>query len=144
MLVLAGLMLVAAAVVGVVGWQAHSTASDDRDAATRAVRTRHALLERQRRVEQATHSLDMLMDAAPAKLGALGTALDDTAHAENEFVDRVNHGADLHNQGDIAGSTSVYQGDAATALAAFSQQNDKLQQALQDARTALTQLQGAL
>src|SRR5690349_19082240 len=136
MLVAAGLLLVGGAVFAVLAFQAQSTASNERDVAAAAVHRRTQLAADRRVVTREAKRVE--------KFTALGHAMDDLATAQDHFVEVVNHGADLYNQGDDAGATAVYRTDAVQALDNLEAKHAAAVQALHDAVDSITQLEEAV
>jgi hypothetical protein len=139
--VIAGLLLVGAATFAVIGFQASSEASDQRDAAATATHERHELTGRAHAVEHQYTHVKQVVEAMPGRFTTLGRTVGDLADAQNHFVDVTNHGADLYNQNDVAGALSVYRGDAVAALDDMTAKHDAATRALKDAQAALQQLQ---
>ena len=140
-LVVTGVMIAAAFVLGAVGSQARSTTSDER-AHARVATERRQTLEQQRLVaDRDREEVERAMRAMPQAFDALGVALDDNAVAHDHFVDVVNHGVDLYNVGDEDGARALYQGEATAALADVAQRTAEVQQAWKDVQAALGALE---
>jgi hypothetical protein len=141
MLAVTGLMIAATFVLGAVGSQARSKASEDR-AHERAATHSRRTLEHQRLVaDRDGAEVESALRAMPEKFGALGVAMDDNAAAQEHFSDVVNHGADLYNAGDLDGAKALYQGEATAALADVAHRTAEVQQAWQDVQAALGALE---
>jgi hypothetical protein len=141
MVVIAGLLLVGAAVFAVTGFQASSEASDQRDAAATATHERREVTRRAHAVAHQYTKVKQVVEALPERVTTLERTIGELADAQNHFVDVTNHGVELYNQEDLAGALNVYRGDAVTALGDMTTKQDAATRALQDAQAALQQLQ---
>ncbi len=144
MLVVAGLLLVGAVVFAVVGFQAQSKASDERDRTTAAVARRHTLSRQEQSFDADRRELEQQLVALPDKYDAIGTSFDSLAASHNAYIDILSRSVDLYNDGDTPGSVAVLQGEGATALSDLMTKKTEAQQAVQTAEEALHQIQEAL
>ena len=144
MLVVAGLLLIAAVVFGVLGFQAQSKASDERDQAAVAARHRHALAVSERGYDDDRDQLEEDVFALPKEYEAVGTSLGDMVDAHNHYIDVATNAAELYNSGDTGGAVAVLQGDGTTAIDDLNAKRTATQQAVQHAEDALRELQEGL
>jgi hypothetical protein len=84
------------------------------------------------------------MAALPDKLDAIGTEMEEAATAQNHFIEVANRAAELHNEGNEAGATALFQTDAAGALADVERESAEAQRAVEAARSALQALEEVL
>src|SRR5215210_5961062 len=110
MLVVGGVMITAAFLLGAIGSEARSKTSDERGDARVATESRQALVHRGVVADRAREDVERAMSALPRAFDALAGALDDNAVAHGHFVDVVDRGADLYNAGDENGARALYQG----------------------------------
>ena len=137
MLVLAGLLVIAAAVFIAVALQADSAASDDRHATTRAQAREHTLEAQHQNFVRTAN--DLVTDVATARGYLFGArdAASGWGKAQTNFSDTYNRGAMLHNQGDAAGGSAVFTGDVTSAGADMDQKIAALQQEIEQADAAI-------
>jgi hypothetical protein len=141
MLVVTGLVIAAAFVLGAVGSQARSRGTDERAHARVATESRRALEHRRLVADGDRREVERAMSAVPEKFVAVGLALDDNAAAQERFIDVANRGADLYNAGYEDGARALYQGEATAALADIAQRVADVQQAWQDVQAAIGSLE---
>ncbi len=140
----AGLLVVVAIVFGVLGFQAQSAATDERDQAAAATRLRRASAVREREFDDEREQLDDDVRALPDKYDAVGGSYVDLIDAHNHYIDIANHAADLYNGGDAAGAIGLFQHDGAAAINDVNAKRTATQQAVQAAEDALHHLQEGL
>ena len=138
---LTGLVITVAFVLGAVGSQARAKASDERADARVATHSRRALEHRRLVADRDRAETERAMSAVPQKFETLGAAMAANEVAEDHFTDVVNHGADLYNRGDVDGARALYQGEATAAIADVAQRTAEVQQAWQDVQAALGALE---
>ena len=145
MLVVAGLLIVGAAVFAVVGFQAQSKASDERDRTTAAVARRHTLASQEQGFDADLRDLEQKLLGLPDTYDAAASAFDGLADSHDAYVDLLLQSAELYNDGDTPGSVALLQGDGAAALADLMAKKTETQQTVQTAEDALHQiLEGAV
>jgi hypothetical protein len=144
MVIGAGLLLVAAVVFGVLGFRAQSEASAQRDQAKTAVAHRRVLSASAHRVDNDRAELESQMDALPGKYDAIGSAENDLVDSRDKYIDIANQAVELFNNGDVAGSVAVLQGNGAAALDDLNAKKTAAQQAVQNAEDALHQVEEGL
>ncbi len=144
MVVIAGLLLIGAVVFGVLGMQAQSQASDQRDRAVAASKARHASAHQQQSLEADRDDLEQQVRALPDKYGAIGTAYTNLGDSYSRYLDLMNRSVDLYNVGDTPGSVAVLTGDGTTALSELTTKQTEAQQAVQAAEDTLHQIQEGL
>jgi hypothetical protein len=142
MLVVGGLLIVAAIPVAIVGFNARSEASDERAKAIAARHARPPLEARRHSLDQQRVDLQLSVLAMPNKVQVLGTAAGDLAAAQRQFTEVANHTA-ADNTGDIAGAANVFRNRRCERARRADAEGPAAQQALQDAHAALQKLQDA-
>ncbi len=144
MLVVAGLLLIAAVVFGVLGFQAQSEASDQRDQAAAAIHHRRELADQQQTIEDERDALKDRVLSLPDKYYGIDDQFAALIDVHNHYVDVLNDAIDRHNSGDISGATAVLSGDGASAIADMTAKKTATQQAVQAAQDALHEVQEGL
>lgn len=140
-LVVTGVMIAAAFVLGAVGSQARSTTSDEQAHARVATKSRQTLEHRHRAADRDRAEVERAVSAMPQQFEALAAALNANAVTHDHFIDVVNRGADRYNAGDEDGARALYQGEAAAALADVAQRTAAVQRAWDDVQAALGALE---
>jgi hypothetical protein len=143
-LVAAAFVFVGAAVFGVLGFQAKSDASDQRDRAAAATVARRTSLAREHRLDTDRQRLEDDMTALPAKYDAIDTSIGQLVDAHNAYIDVEDKSTNLYNSGDTAGAVSTLQSEGPSLIAALDAKQTASQQAVQAAEDALHQVQEEL
>lgn len=144
MVVVAGVLVIAAVAFVVIGMQADSAAQDDRHRAAQLHVHQRALESDRRAAQVAAGSMDTETFHAQSQLQDVDKAVGGFAAAQNHFVDAFNRSASLHNQGDQAGADALLNGDVAAGVAEMDTKNAELQQQLQEAEAAVQRAAEAL
>ena len=144
MLVGCGLLLIAAMVLGVLGFVAQSDASGQRHQTATATAGRRLQAALERSLDASRSHLDAQMAALPDKYVAISTAESDLVDAHNNYIDIANRAVTLYDGGDTAGAAALLQGDGVTALADVNAKRTAEQQAMQAAEDALNKVQEGL
>ena len=144
MFAVAGLLVIAAVVFGVLGMQAQSEASDQRDQAAAATKHRHDLADQQQALDAQRKDLEDKVAALPGRYDNVGSAFAALGDAHNHYVDLLTQSVDLYNAGDTPGSVGVLTNDGASAIADLKTKKAATQQAVQDAEDALHRIEEGL
>jgi hypothetical protein len=137
------LMLAVAAGMLVIGVTARSDASDDHGRADAASAGRDRTAAEQAKVDGRRRALRTLTDAVPSRVGELEAALTAVVTAQNHYIDVVNTASNQSMAGDGVGAAATLRAQGQTALEGLTARNADVQQALQQARDALAQLEAA-
>jgi uncharacterized protein HemX len=144
MVVAAALLLMGAVVFGVLGLQAQSEASDQRDQAVAAMHRRHELADQQDQLDGERSDLQDQMLTLPDKYFEIQDQYTALFDAHDHYVDVLGDAIDRHNSGDIDGATAVLSGDGAATIADLSAKKTATQQAVQTAQDALHKIEEKL
>ena len=144
MLVVSGLLLAGAVLFGVLGMQAQSEATDERDAAAVAISHRNDAAEQEQSIDAERTQLEDKLVALPDKYDAVATAENELVDAHNRYIDIANRSVDLYNNGDTGGSVAVLQNEGAGALGELNTKKDAEATVLQAAEDALHEIQEGL
>jgi len=144
MFAVAALLLIAAVVFTVLGMQAQSDASDQRDRAALATKHRHDLADQQQALDAERSDLEDKVTALPDRYDAVGNAFAGLGDAHDHYVDLLTQSVDLYNAGDTPGSVAVLTNDGAGAIEDLKAKKAATQQAVQDAEDALHRIEERL
>jgi hypothetical protein len=140
----AGVLVVVAIVFGVLGFQAQSKASDERDQAAAAMRHRHALVAQEKALEHDRQKLEDDVLALPDKYDDVANSYRALGDAHDHYTDVSNRAVDIHNAGDVAGAVALLQGEGTEAINDMNAKRTAAQQALQSAEDAVDDIQEGL
>lgn len=144
MFVAAGLLLVVAIAFGVMGLQAQSKATDERDQAATANRHRQTSATQEHSLADDRKQLEDELRALPDKYAAIETSYTALYDAHDHYIDISNRAADIYNSGDTAGTVALLQGEGTAALNDMNAKRDAAKQAVQAAEDAVKKIEEGL
>jgi hypothetical protein len=144
MFVTAGLLLAAAIAFGVMGFQAQSKASDERDQADAAAQHRHASAAQEQAFRDDRQQLEDDLRALPDKYTAIESTYSELYDAHDRYIEISNRSVVIYNSGDTAGTVALLQGEGTAALNEMNAKRDAAKQAVQAAEDAVAKIEEGL
>jgi hypothetical protein len=140
MVVLAGVLVLAAVPLVGLGVSARSHVSRVEDATARAREARAPLLLRRSELLRERDEVGKLVAAVPDAVVTIGSASRDVLDAQRQMVDVSNRAIERYNAGDAVGGQSVYATDGARVSELVRQKQAALQSTLTSMQTELDRL----
>ena len=144
MFAVAGLLLIAAVVFGVLGMRSGRMRRINATRPRAATKRRHDLADQQHSLDGKRSDLEDKLRPCPTATTTSMTPLTALGAAHDHYVDLLAQSVDLYNAGDTPGSVAVLTNDGAAAIADLQAKKAATQQAVQEADDALHRIQEGL
>ena len=112
----AAVFVVGAVVAGIVGLSARSEAEDAQERAAQLAQVERTQEQAEEDADGDRERLEELADTMATRGDELGNAFPPATDAHNRFAEMTDRGADVFNNGDVAGSEVIFRDEGSVAL----------------------------